>query len=213
MDYLKLIMAIFERSFLMLLHGERVKEIISLSFVDYANYLFDKEDIDRSDRYFRKALDYSPQNYYAYGGLATIHISRQLFKEALGFCDRGITLKPDILLYILQHVTYNALDDTDSAEKVLQKILVFFNNEKAAAYDRLAYTYYKFGMYGKAEYYCKEAIKFEPKEAGPHYNLGKIYQAKGQHQLAKEEFQKVLVLTGNKKYRKYAKMEIGKMDF
>lgn len=195
----------------MLLHGDRVKEIVSLSLVDYANYLYDKKDIDKADRYFRKALEYNPQNYYAYGGLATIYISRQLFKEALGFCDKGIALKPDILLFILRYVIYNSLDKVDSAEKALQKILVFFNNDKAAAYDRLAYTYFEFEMYEKAKHYCKEAIKIEPKEAGPHYNLAKIYQAKGQSQLAKEEFQKVLVLTSNKRYRKHAEKEIERL--
>lgn len=189
----------------MFLGGEKLHDIKSICFVDYANYLHDKKDIEKAIEYYKKALRVNPNNYYAYGGLAGAFTEKRLFREALEYCNKAISIKKSaILIYILLVVIYESLEEHILVKEALQKTLNFFDNNLVAAYDRVAYTCFQLGMHKKAEYYCKEAIKTNPNEAGPHYNLALIYLAQEKFQDAKDEFQKVLELSSDKRYKKYA---------
>lgn len=188
----------------MFLQGEKFNDIKSMSFIDYANYLHDKKNIEKAIEYYNKALRLNPTNYYAYGGLAGAFTEKRLFRESLKYCNKAISIKKDVLMYILLVIIYESLEEPILAKEALQETLKFFDNNLAAAYDRLAYSYFQLGIYEKAEYYFKEAIKTDPNEAGLHYNLAKIYLAQEKFQEAKGEFQKVSELTSDKRYKKYA---------
>jgi tetratricopeptide (TPR) repeat protein len=204
MEKIKVVLTIFERIFFMFLQGEKFNDIRSMTFIDYANYLHDKKNIEKAIEYYNKALRLNPTNYYAYGGLAGAFTEKRLFKEALEYCNKAISIKKDILMYVLLVIIYESLEEPTLAKEALQKALKFFDNNLAAAYDRLAYSYFQLGMYKKAEYYLLEAIKVNPNEAGLHYNLAKIYLAQEKFQEAKGKFQRVLELTSDKRYKKYA---------
>lgn len=194
-------------------YGEKFNEIKSMCLIEYANYLHDKKDIKKAIEYYNKALRLDPDNYYAYGGLTAAFIEKRLFREALEYYNKTLAIKKsDILMYILGVIIYESLGESVLAKEAMDKALKFFNNNLAALYNHLAYTYFSFNMNEKAEFYCKEAIKMYPNETGLHNNLAKIYLAQGKFHEARDEFQKVLKLTSDKRYKKYAIENIKKIN-
>lgn len=186
-------------------YGEKLSDIKSMCFVDYANYFHDKRNIEKAIEYYNKALRLNPNNYYSYGGLAAAFVEKRKFREALEYCNKAIEIKKqDILIYILLVVIYESLGETILAKDAFRKALKYFDNNLAAIYNRLANIYFQLGLHKEAEYYCKEAIKIDPNEAGLHNNLAKIYLSQEKIKEAKDEFQKVLELTSDKRYKKYA---------
>ncbi len=204
MQKINFISTLLERFFLMFMGGERIKDIKSLCLTDYANYLYKIKNIDKAVVYYNKSLYYNPNNSYAYGGLAAALVEKKLFRDALNACNMAISLKKSGRIFILQSVIYEARGESDLSEKSFQQSLKFFDDKLEIAYDQLSYTFWLFNMYEEAEHYCKEAIKMNPNNAEFHYHLATIYLAKRQYQIAKDEFQKVLELTSDKRYKKYA---------
>jgi len=193
----------------MFLTGENIRDIKSACHFEYADYLYDKKDIENATIHYNKAINLNPKNYYAYWGLTASLIAKGLFIEAMESCDKGISVKSDSRFFILQSIIYTALGKPDIAEEARLKTLKYFNNKLDVAYDALGYMYYRFNMLDRAEHYLKEALAANPGEAGIHYNLAIIYSKKHQHQMAKEEFQKVLELSSSNRskenrYKKYA---------
>jgi tetratricopeptide (TPR) repeat protein len=197
----------------MLCHGEKYRDIKSQCFVDFANYLHDKKNVEKARKYYERALTFNGANYYAYAGLATVSIENKKYQEALDYCTQAISIKDnDILMKFLLVVVYKSLGETILAEETLKKTLNYFNNNLAAVYNRLSYTYVKFGFYKEAEHYCNEAVNISPNEAGLHNNLAKIYLFEKNFSQAREEFCKVMELTSDRRYRKYAHENIKKID-
>ncbi len=160
-------------------------------------------------KYYSKALAVNSNNYYANAGLGAVLVQRKAFKEALTLLQKAISIKkPDLLLSILLFISYEALGEVNQAKETLKSILTFYNDNEAAAYDGVAYKYYRFGMYEEAEHCIKEALKIRPTEVGIHYNLARIYLAQGNIQKARDEFQEVLHNPSRKvddeRFRKYA---------
>ncbi|MGB9716477.1 MAG: tetratricopeptide repeat protein, partial [Thermodesulfovibrionales bacterium] len=189
---IKLILKISERVFYMFWHGEKFKDIKSMCFVEYGNYLHDKKNINEAIKYYNKALSLNSNNYYAYAGLSAAFLEKREFLRALEYCNKAKSTKSDILIDLLLIIIYESLGDKDLVNEVSQKALEFFKNNSAALYNRLSYTYFQLNMYNKAEHYCKEALKICPNESGLHNNLAKIYLAQNRFQEAREEFQKVI---------------------
>ncbi len=195
------------------MEGEKFSDIKSMCLIEHANYLHDKKDIEKAIEYYNKALRLDSNNYYAYGGLTAAFIEKRLFSEALEYYNKAMTIKkPDILMLILGVIIYESLGESALSKEALNNALKFFDNNLAALYNHLAYTYFNFNMNEKTEFYCKEAIKIDPKEAGLHNNLAKVYLAQGKFHEAKDEFQKVLEFTSDKKYKRYAIENIKKIN-
>ena len=205
---IKLILKISERVFYMFWHGEKFKDIKSICLVEYGNYLHDKKNIDEAIKYYDKALSLNSNNYYAYAGLAAAFLGKRQFIQALEYCNKAKSIKSDILINLLLIVIYESLGEKELHREALQKATGFFNNNLAAFYNRLAYTYLQLNMHNEAEHYCREALKICPNEAGLHNNLAKIYLSQENFQEAREEFQKVIMLSTDNRYKKYAKEEI-----
>ncbi len=209
---IKLILKIIERFYHMFWYGENFNEIRSMCLVDYANYLHDKKEIEKAIKYYNKALRLDPNNYYAYGGLTAAFIEKRLFSEALEYYNKAMTIKkPDTLMLILGVIIYESLGEFVLSKEALNNALKFFDNNLAALYNHLSYTLFSFNMNEKSEFYCKEAIKMYPSEAGLHNNLAKIYLAQGKFYEARDEFQKVAELTSDKRYKRYAIKNIKKI--
>ncbi len=192
--------------------GEKISNIKSMCLVEYANYLHHKRNIEKAIKYYNQAISLNSYNYYAYGGLAAALLAEKQFKQALEYCKKAYSIKSNLWGNITLFVIYNSLGEAISANEMLRKIFKYFNNNVAAAYDRLSYTYFQFGMHKEAEYYCKEAVKILPIEAGIHYNLANIYLAQEKFQAARDEFQNVLELTNDKRYKKKAIKKIESLN-
>jgi tetratricopeptide (TPR) repeat protein len=213
---LSLIFEIISGVLNMFLTGEKIKDIKSYCLVEYANYFYDKKRFDNALNCYNRAISLNPANHYAYWGVTATLIMKGMFTEALDSCNKGISIKADERLYILQCVIYKALGKSIRSEEVLQRTLKYFNEKVDVAYDTLAHTCYSFNLLDDAEYYAKKAMAINPDEAAIHYNLAKIYSQKHQNQMAKEEFQKVLELSSIdqkklKHYKVYAQNEIDKI--
>jgi tetratricopeptide (TPR) repeat protein len=210
---IKVAYKISERFFCMFWHGEKYNDIKSSCLVDYANFLHEKKKLDQAIGYYEMALRFNSENYYAYSGLAAVFAEKKLFKEALDCWNKATSIKaPDILMNFLLIVIYESLGEKPLAREVLQKTLKFFDNNLADALDRVAYTYFTLGMYHEAETYCLEALHVNPNEAGIHYNLATVLRDQKKFQEAKAELQKVLDLTSDKRYRKFAIKTIRQID-
>jgi tetratricopeptide (TPR) repeat protein len=200
----------------MFLTGEKIKNIKSYCLVEYANYFCDKKRFDNAMNCYNRAISLNPDNHYAYCGVTATLIMKGMFTQALDSCNKGISIKADGRLYILQCIIYIALGESIRSEETLQRTLSYFNEKLDVAYDTLAHACYSFNLLDGAEYYAKKAMAINPDEAAIHYNLAKIYSKKHQNQMAKEEFQKVLELSSIdqkklKHYKVYAQNEIGKI--
>ena len=196
----------------MLFSGKDIKHIKSACQVKYANYLHDKQDINKAILYYNKAINLDVNNYYAYGSLAATYFEKKEFEQALKYCKKADAIMQGISVHIMMVVIYDVLGDTKLSEGYLQRVMKFYNNDVVAAYDRLSYTYYQIEMYRQAEYYCKEALKIKPFAASLHYNLGNIYIAQQKLPEAKEQFNKVLELANNKRYKKYSIKSIDRLE-
>ncbi len=99
-------------------------------------------------------------------------------------------------------VAYKASRKEDLAGKVLEEIVQFLDNNKAAAHDVLAYTYFTLDIFTEAEQHSKKALEISPKKGYLHYNLGKIYFAQEKIKEAKAEFQTAVELARDKRERR-----------
>jgi tetratricopeptide (TPR) repeat protein len=192
--------------------GEKINNIKSMCFLEYANYLNDIKSINKAIIYYNKAISANPANYYAYGSIAAAFFKKKNFDQALKYCNKANAIKPGISVQILTYVIYDILGQTILAKEIFQHVLKYYKNDLIAAFDRLSYTYYQVNLYEKAEYYSKEALKINPNVASLHYNLANIYFAQARFSEAKEEFRKVLELTNNKRYRRYSIQSIERIE-
>ena len=158
----------------------------------------------------------APRSHTTNIGLAGALVLNKSFRESLDFFKKANSLKkPDIVTLSLMFVVYQALGEDKLQKVVLKDIKNFFNNSEAAAYERLAYTFFDLNMYDEAEYYLKEILRNYPNEGGPYYNLGKVYFAQDKFEEAREEFQKTLNLAvgmDEKRLKEYAAYYIKRID-
>ncbi len=192
----------------MFLEGEKFKTIKLAYLVDCGNYFHKKEHIDTAIKYYQKALNVEPNDYYANIGLAGALVMNKSFWESLDFFKKANSLKkPDIMTLTLIFVAYKALGEEDLKKAMFKEIKKICNNNEVSSYERIAKTYFDLGMYDEAEYYIRKILKNNPNEAGLYYNLGKIYFEQGKFKKAREEFQKTLKLASGKsekRLKKYA---------
>jgi tetratricopeptide (TPR) repeat protein len=200
--------AIIERFLFMFLQGEKISNIKSSCFVDFADHLHRKKNISKAIEYYDKAIGLNLENTRAYEGIVMSLIVHKSFNQALETCEKAISIRPSSLLYILQSIIYECLGQPALSDEAFHKTLKFYDNDKSIAYDRLAYFYWLLNIFEQAEYYCKKALKLNPDEPSFHYHLASIYSANQQYEMAIEEYERVLKLTSDKKYRKNSQKEI-----
>ena len=214
MGYVKLILKLFERVFSRFFVGDKTKDIVAICFVDIAHYLHvKKKNLDGAIKYYRKAIDLNPSSYYAYAGLAAAFAEKGLFREALDYCDKAVAIRqPDKLMSFLLIVVYESLGQNELARELLNKTKLFYNKDISGSYNQLAATYFQLGFYKKTEYYYREAINIHPTVAIFHSNLARVYLSQGKLSEARDEFQKVLELSRNKRNKKFASKNIRSLE-
>jgi tetratricopeptide (TPR) repeat protein len=189
--------------------GEKLKQIKLACSVDWAIYFYKKKEFQKAIGCYQKALLLDPNDYYANVGLAATLVANKSFRESLVSFDKAISIrKPDAWTLFPLLVAYKALGADDLARKALEGIMEFSNNNEAATYDGLAYTYFTLDMFEEAEHYSKRALEISPNESGLHYNLGKIYFAQQKPKEAKVEFQRAVELADSKREKRLKRYAI-----
>jgi tetratricopeptide (TPR) repeat protein len=126
---LGLALRIIYRAFNMFFVGETFKKIRLACLVDCGNYFHNKEHIDRAIKYYQKALNVEPDDYYANIGLAGALVMNKSFGESLNFFKKANSLKkPGIMTLTLMFAAYKALDKEDSQNKVLKELKNIFDD-------------------------------------------------------------------------------------
>jgi len=175
--------------------GEKLKQIKLACWVDYASYFYEKKDFRRAIESYKKALLLGPNDYYANIGLACTLVATKSFEESLASFEKAISIrKSDPRVLPSLFVAYKASRNEDLAGKVLEEIVQSLDNNKAAAHDVLAYTYFTLDIFTEAEQHSKKAVEISPDKGYLHYNLGKICFAQGKTREAKAEFQRAVEL-------------------
>jgi Flp pilus assembly protein TadD len=211
-----LIVRVVNRYLSMFLMGETIKNIKSMCMVEYGNYFIDKGAFGKAMVYYRKALKYNTNNYYACGGLAATLLENKEYEDALEQCKKAISLKnTDPELNILIAVIYESKGMDGLFKEQLDHILKLCTGDEAAVYNRMAYTYRRLNRYKEAEQYIKKAIKVEPHKVAYHNNLASIYLYQNDLSGAKDEYQKVIDLAKtkeDKRFKKYATYHLKEIE-
>jgi len=71
----------------MFFEGEKLKQIESACWVDYASYFYEKKDFRGAIGSYKKALVLDPNNYYVNIGLAYALVANKCFEESLASFD------------------------------------------------------------------------------------------------------------------------------
>ena len=180
--------------------------------VDTANYFHEKNDFERAIRYYQKALQIDPNNYYANIGSAGALVANRSFKESLAFFKKAASIKKaGLYALILLYIACEGVKEEGLKKEVLKEILTFLNNNEATAYGSISYRYYKLNMFKEAEHYVNKSLTLSPNETGLHYILGKIYYAEEMFEKAKYEFQKALELVSDKNEKRSKKYIISNL--
>jgi len=197
--------------------GENFRHIKLDCLVDTANYFHEKNNFEKAIRYYQKALQIDPSNYYANIGSAGALVANRSFGESLAFFKKAASIKKaGLYALILLYIACEGVKEEDLKKEVMKEILTFLNNNEAVAYGRISYRYYKLNMFKEAEHYMNKTLILSPNEASLHYILGKIYYAEEMFEKAKHEFQKALELVSDKnekRSKKYIISNLKKMEW
>ncbi len=189
-----------------LFYGESLRHTRASCLAEYGNYLYKAGDIDRAIKYYKRALLFDQDNFYAHSGSAASLVRKGLFQEALDHCNKALTAKSDESLRFLLIAIYELLGQQEAAKQVFEQT-ASLNKNLVPVYQRMAYAYVQFGLYQSAESCCLKAIQYTQDAAVQAIllsNLAEIHKKQERIREARSEFEKVLQLSPDKSLRKLA---------
>jgi len=142
--------------------------------VSAGNYYFNEfkdgtYDLDKAERYFKKALKLDPNVYIAWFQLARIDFLRGRLDSALLKINKQIALHGDELdkVYYIRGLIYGYRGYAGDSGKAEADFLKFLESNKRswAAHNDLAWVYFKNGDFKQAEKWARKGI-----EAGNYNN-------------------------------------------
>lgn len=144
---------------------------------------------------FNHALKYTTNKPYLYNALANSYVENNRFEDAEKVYLQSVAVAPDFgathsgLGYV-----YSRLGKYDEALKYFQKAIETNKPAIAADYFNLGSTYINLKKNDEAEKALLKAIELEPSYGPAHYNLGWIYDGRGQKELAAKYYRKAAEL-------------------
>lgn len=144
---------------------------------------------------FNHALKYTTNKPYLYNALANSYVENNRFDEAEKVYLQSVAVAPDFgatnsgLGYV-----YSKLGKHDEALKYFQRAIETNKPAVAADYFNLGSTYINLKKNDEAEKALLKAIELEPLYVPAHYNLGWIYDGRGQKELAAKYYRKAAEL-------------------
>jgi Tfp pilus assembly protein PilF/DNA repair exonuclease SbcCD ATPase subunit len=169
----------------------KFKECLAL-----AKEQFDKQEFLKSEATFKRALELSPDDYFALSNLGVVEFQLNKLKEAEAVLRKASTKSTDssFALTTLGIVCYRQ-ERLDEAAKVLSRAIAV-NDQDYTAHNYLGIVMAASGKGKAGESEIMKAIEINPKYADAHFNLAVIY-ATGKppaKMMAKKHYTKALEL-------------------
>ena len=131
------------------------------------------------ERFYKKTLEYSPDNEWLYNNLGNVYCHAGRIDEAIAAYQKALAISPglDSASYNLANA-YAAAGRKKEAIALLEKV-VKANPYYVNAYNNLGVLYIDAGMVEDAIAAYTAAIKIKPDYAEAYYNLGLAYNSLG----------------------------------
>jgi len=169
----------------------KFKECLAL-----AKEQFEKQEFQKAEATFKRALELSPDDYFALSNLGVVEFQLNKLKDAEVVLTKASTKSADssFALTTLGIVHYRQ-DRLDDAAKVLSRAIAV-NDQDYTAHNYLGIVMAATGKGKAGESEIMKAIEINPKYADAHFNLAVIY-ATGKppaKMMAKKHYAKALEL-------------------
>jgi Tfp pilus assembly protein PilF len=169
----------------------KFKECLAL-----AKEQFEKQEFQKAEATFKRALELSPDDYFALSNLGVVEFQLNKLKDAEEVLRKASTKSTDssFALTTLGIVHYRQ-DRLDDAAKVLSRAIAV-NDQDYTAHNYLGIVMAATGKGKAGESEIMKAIEINPKYADAHFNLAVIY-ATGKppaKMMAKKHYAKALEL-------------------
>lgn len=156
--------------------------------VNIANYYRYHEDPAGAIRHLQRAIELSPSDFYAHGGLGAVYSDEKHWNRALAEYNAVLELNPgNVHGETEMAIAMMQLGQLDDAKQHLQAV-VSRNPDWVRAHDGLARVYRIQGQMKEAEKEAHLALIMQPDDAMSHDVLGKIYMAEGHTAQAADQY-------------------------
>lgn len=134
-----------------------------------------KNDFDKAEEYYSKALEVFPDNTVYLQNLAFAKLKLKKYSDCLELCNTILKDYPTnkTALYYRGSVYLKLKKYTEALADHIKFCEEDINN--AIGYNNLGYTYGKIGIIDKAKYNLNLCLKLNPEYAYAHNNLGYVY--------------------------------------
>ena len=152
---------------------------------------------DRAVRYYRRSLQYNPDDAAAHSNLGEIFLQQGKFAEATIHFQRAIRIRPGFSRahFQLGSILAQQGELQEAAvhfQKVIQDKANIPRDVLVVVLHQLGTIQIRQGNLRKAVVHFENAIREDPGSPEAHLNLGSIYSELGHHERAIEHFQKAL---------------------
>ena len=140
-----------------------------------AKEAFDKQDFTRAESFFKEALTFSPEDYFALSNLGVVEFQLGKLPEAEEVLLKAVQKSSDnsFALTTLGIVHYRQ-ERLPDAEKILRKAIAI-NPQDFTAHNYLGIVLAANGKGSAGESEIMKAIEINPQYADAHFNLAVIY--------------------------------------
>jgi tetratricopeptide (TPR) repeat protein len=141
---------------------------------------------------FNRALELSPQNLDAFGGLVGMDLKEKRFNEAFKRVETELAKRPDtVQLMQLAGMTYAQAGETTKAEQAFLR-MVSVDPTSQTGYAMLAQLYVRQRRLDEARKQFETIAKRDPRSVGARTMIGVILEAQGKRQEAKKSYEETI---------------------
>jgi tetratricopeptide (TPR) repeat protein len=135
---------------------------------------------------YKKAIQYQPNFWQAYNGIAVVNIDNEHYDVAEQYIRKTISINPDFVgSYHNLGIVYDARGDYNQAITNYKKALSM-DNTMWNTHFVLGRLYARLKEYKQAEQYLTKSLEINPEQPLAYKELSTIYAATGRPQLANE---------------------------
>ena len=162
-----------------------------------------------AEKSINQGLKVAPDDFGLNITQASIYEATGQFENAIKVYEKLIQERPDsaIVANNLASLLLDNRTDKVSYERAYELVGRVKTSGFAQFMDTFGWASYKVGKYDEAETALVKATEQLPEVQVFHYHLAKVYIAKNDHALAKEELQKTINLEANARFEKESKLK------
>lgn len=171
-------------------------------YLELSRFQLRASQIDEALETLNQGIEAIEQNASLLLAKAGILEGQKNYPEAIDVYEQVLKISPDSVVVINNLVVLlaehsKAPDALDRAAKLAE---VFTNTEVPQFMDTLGWVYYKQGNYDAAYPLLNKAVLATPENIEMRYHLGMTYEALGNGQDAKKQYDEVLKMAGDKAF-------------